>query len=81
MLQALFYIWLQMPLFNGASIIFNIIAKIFKLKPVPVNTDLGIGPIIKKTQENYLKVYYELPRPIVDEDSSPSADPSTSSCY
>jgi hypothetical protein len=80
-LQVLFYIWLQMPLFNGSSIIYNVFAKIFHFSTVPIDTNLGIDPIIKKTNDLYTKIRNALPQPVIDEDSEPSADPSTRRSY
>ena len=74
LLYALFIIWLQMPLFNGSAVFYNIIAQLLRIDQITVDTDLGLGPIYEKAKENYKTLRVSLPQPSSLEDSSPSSE-------
>ena len=77
LLNVIFIIWLQMPLFNGSAIFYNLLSFLLRMEKVPIQTDLGLGPLYDKAKENYKKVFVCLPQPAEDEDSSPSSDITT----
>lgn len=66
--QVLLYIWLQLPIFNGSTIVFN---NFIRLLFENNQNSQSFLYIIKSVYKDLLS---SVPQPIYDEDSSPSAD-------
>lgn len=67
--QVLFYIWLQLPIFNGSTILFNKF-----IKPIFAD-DIDSHSFTIIIKQVYKDLLSSVPQPIYDEDSSPSGDP------
>lgn len=73
--QVLFYIWLQLPLFNGSTILFNKF-----IKPI-FTDDQNPQSFVDTLKIVYKDLLSSVPQPIYDEDSSPSADPNLNESF
>ena len=77
-LRCMFYLFIQIPIFNIPIYLFNIINKILHLCGITKYSYIQLPPlppyIDYKIAETYSEILSLLPKPSYDEDSSPSAD-------
>ena len=75
-LRVLFYIWLQIPIFNGSFVIFNkFIHPFFSQNFDENHNNIAIQSFFKTLKLVYNDLLSMLPQPQIDDDSSPSGEP------